>query len=102
AEPAPGPPFRRSARQVGNDHHPERLRAEHEHEVDAVRAHEAVGLVVASELVREVHAGDRAGDAERDVRKTRDEPAPNGALAAERASLGLLLARHSPDETKRL
>ena len=38
--------------------------------------------------------GSNARDAERDVREARDEPAPKRALAAERATLRLLLAQH--------
>ena len=60
-------PLRLGARQIRDDDHPERLRAQHEDEVDAVRGHEAVGLVVAPELVREVDAGERSGPAEGEV-----------------------------------
>ena len=102
AELAAEPSFRGGPRQIRDDDHAKRLRAEDEHEIDAVRAHEAVRLVVPSELVRQIDAGNCAGDAEHDVREARDKAAPNGALAAERASLGLLLARHGHDETKRL
>ncbi len=52
------------ARQVGHDDHPEGLRTEDEHEVDAVGRHEPVGLPVAAELVREQRAGDGRGQAQ--------------------------------------
>ncbi len=58
------PPFRLGASQVWNDDHPEGLRAEHEHEVDAVGGHEAVRLAVPPELVRQKGTGDRGGQAQ--------------------------------------
>ena len=51
------PSFRLGPRQVRDDDHPEGLGPEHEHEVDAVGRHEAVGLPASSELVREKSTG---------------------------------------------
>jgi hypothetical protein len=55
------------ARQIRHDHHAERLCAEDEHEVYAVGGEETVRLEIAAELVREKRAGDRAGEAQRDI-----------------------------------
>ena len=57
------PPFRLGAGQVRDDDHPEGLGPEHEHEVDAVSSHEAVGLPASPELVRQegtCHGGRQA------------------------------------------
>jgi hypothetical protein len=96
------PSFGLGARQVGNDDHAKGLRAEHEHEVDAVGRHEAVGLVVAAELVREVDAGEGAGAAQDEERQPGRQAAANGALAGQRARLGLFDGLHRCDEIRRL
>jgi hypothetical protein len=61
------PPFGLGASQVGDDHHPEGLGPEHEHEVDAVSGHEAVGLPVSAELVRQEGTGHCRGEAQRHI-----------------------------------
>src|SRR5213078_3569350 len=82
------------ARQVWHDNHPERLRAQHEHEVDAVRGHEAVRANVAPELVCEVGTGDGRGTADHQERQPGERPALYGAPAAFRATLQLLVRGH--------
>ena len=57
----PEAPFRLSAGQVRDDDHPEGLGPQHEHEVDAVRGHEAVGLPASSEFVRQEGTGHSGG-----------------------------------------
>ena len=52
------------AGQVGDDHHPEGLSTEHEHEVDPVGGQEAVGPRVPAELVRQEGAGNGGGQAQ--------------------------------------
>ena len=59
------------AREVGDDDHPEGLRGEHEDEVDAVGAEEAVGLGGPPELLREQRARPRRRDREHDLREAR-------------------------------
>jgi hypothetical protein len=60
----PEPALGFGAREVGNDDHPKRLRPEHEHEVDAVRRHEAVRAQISAELVREEGACERRREAQ--------------------------------------
>ena len=61
------PSFRFGASQVGDDHHPESLSPENEHEVDAVGGHESVRLPVAAELVRQEGTSHRSGKAQRHI-----------------------------------
>ena len=57
----PEAPFRLSAGQVRDDDHPEGLGPEHEHEVDTVGGHEAVGLPASSEFVGQEGTGHSGG-----------------------------------------
>src|SRR5207253_4534993 len=85
---------RGSAREIGDDDHPKRLSPEHEHEVDAVRRHEAVGAHVAAELVGEHRPGDGCRAADGEKGEPGQHSASNGAPAALRATLPLLVRGH--------
>ena len=58
------PPLRLGTGEVGHDHHAEGLGTEHEDQIDPVGGHEAIGLVVPAELVREKGTGHRGGKAQ--------------------------------------
>ena len=60
-------PFRLRAREVRDDHHPEGLGPEYEHQIHAVGGQKAVGLLVPAELVREKRACDSGGETQRHI-----------------------------------
>ena len=75
-------------REIRYDDHAERLRREHEHEVDAVRRHEAVRLGGAPELVGEQRARAGGGKGDHDLREAGEETAPQCATAPPDAHRG--------------
>ena len=83
AEPALG----RRAREIRDDDHPEGLRGEDEHEVDAVRPKEAVGLGGAAELVGEQRAGARRRERDHDLREPGERAAAQRARCSENVSV---------------